>query len=58
MRKSYRLYEHVELADEAWRHILKNHPEVEHHRERILATVREPDILTNGEAGELWALRR
>ena len=49
---------HVELADEAWRHILRNHPEVQHYRERILATVREPDVLANGEAGELWALRR
>lgn len=49
---------YVELTDEAWRHILKNHPEIQHHKDRVLETVREPDVLADGEAGELWALRR
>jgi len=31
---------------------------VQQHKARILATVREPDILAKGEAGELWALKR
>ena len=51
-------FQHVVLADEAWRHILMNHPEIKHHKERVLETAREPDVLAEGEAGELWALRR
>jgi len=50
-------FQHVVVADEAWRHILMNHPEIKHHKERVLETARESDVLAEGEAGELWALR-
>lgn len=48
----------VRLTNDAWRHIAKNHPEIQGWKLRILETVKNPDVLADGEAGELWALKR
>jgi hypothetical protein len=48
----------VRLTNDAWRHIARNHPEIQGWKSRILETVSEPDVLAVGEAGELWALKR
>ncbi len=58
--KPYRTAKHeaVRLTESAWTHILRNHPEIQSYKDRIFETVRKPEILAEGEAGELWALRR
>jgi len=48
----------VKLSNQAWRHIIENHPEIQGWKSRILETAKQPDILAEGEAGELWALKR
>lgn len=48
----------VRLTNDAWRHIAKNHPEIQDWKSRVLETAGEPDVLAVGEAGEFWALKR
>ncbi len=47
----------VRLSDERWRHIVSRHPEVEGQRERVLEALAEPDIIQQGDLGELLAIR-
>ncbi len=35
----------IELTDERWRHIIREHPEVEQYRERIQEVLSDPDYV-------------
>ena len=47
----------VRLTEERWQHIVYRHPEMAHERERVLRTVAEPDMIQEGDFGELLAIR-
>ncbi len=47
----------IRLTEERWRHIVRRHPEMGHQRERVLETLVEPDIIQQGDFGELLAIR-
>lgn len=47
----------LRLTEERWRHIVQNHPEVTTLRDQILETVAHPDVIQEGDYGELLALR-
>ena len=46
----------IRLTDERWQHILRRHPEMLGARDRVLETVAEPELLQEGDFGELLAL--
>lgn len=47
----------VRLTDERWQHIIRRHAEMGDQRERVLETVAEPDMIQQGDFGELLAVR-
>lgn len=47
----------IRLTDEPWAHMMSRHPELSDQRERVLETLREPDMLQQGDFGELLAIR-
>lgn len=47
----------VRLTDERWQHIVRRHPEIDGQRERVLEAVSEPDLIRQGDFGELLAVR-
>ncbi|MDT4896397.1 MAG: hypothetical protein QOH25_1474 [Acidobacteriota bacterium] len=47
----------IRLTDERWSHIERRHPEMSDQRERVLETVQEPDMIQQGDFGELLAIR-
>ena len=47
----------IRLTDERWKHVSKNHPEVAPMRQEILETIAEPDVIQEGDSGELIAIR-
>ena len=47
----------VRLTEERWQHILRRHPEMVDQRERILETIAEPDMIQEGDFGEMLAVR-
>lgn len=47
----------VRLTEERWQHIVRRHPEMDDQRERVLETVTEPDMIQQGDFGELLAIR-
>ena len=47
----------VRLTEERWQHIVRRHPEMDGQRERVLETVAEPDMIQQGDFGELLAVR-
>lgn len=47
----------IRLTDERWKHIAGNHPEVSLMRQEILETLAEPDLIQEGDSGELVAIR-
>jgi len=47
----------VRLTEERWQHIVRRHPEMYDQRERVLETVTEPDMIQQGDFGELLAIR-
>ena len=48
----------IRLTDERWRHIEERHPELSGQRDRVLETVAEPEVIQEGDSGELLAVRR
>jgi uncharacterized protein YuzE len=46
------------VTEERWRHIVHRQPEMEGERERVLETVADPDLIQQGDLGELLAIRR
>ena len=47
----------IRLTDERWKHISRNHPEVAPMLQEILETIAEPDVIQEGDSGELIAIR-
>jgi hypothetical protein len=47
----------VRLTNERWEHIIKRHPEMEGQKERVLQTVKGPQLIQKGDFGELIAIR-
>lgn len=47
----------IRLTIERWNHIVKRHPELHNQKDRLLECVASPDLIQNGDFGELIALR-
>lgn len=47
----------VRLTAERWQHITRRHPEMVEQRERVLETLAEPELIQQGDYGELLAIR-
>ena len=47
----------IRLTDERWHHILERHPELAGRREDVLETLARPDMIQQGDRGELLAIR-
>ena len=47
----------IRLTEERWSHIVHRHPEMNNQRERVLETLQEPDMIQQGDFGELLAIR-
>jgi len=47
----------IRLTAERWEHIVRRHPELVNIRDWILDTVREPELILEGDFGELLAAR-
>ena len=47
----------IRLTIERWKRIVTNHPEMDTQKERVLETVAEPDLIQEGDDGELLAVR-
>ncbi|MBI4641378.1 MAG: hypothetical protein HY731_11830 [Candidatus Tectomicrobia bacterium] len=43
----------IRLTDERWKHIMQRHTEMADQYERVLETVSEPDLIQEGDFGEL-----
>lgn len=46
----------IRLTDERWQHIVARHPEMATQRERVLETVGKPEMIQQGDYGELLAI--
>ncbi len=47
----------LRLSKERWNHIVLRHPEIDGQKERMLETVTDPDLIQQGDFGELIAIR-
>jgi hypothetical protein len=47
----------VRLTEERWNHIVSRHPEMLDCREQVLETLADPDMIQQGDFGELLAVR-
>ena len=47
----------VRLTLERWAHIIARHPEMDSQKERVIETLTEPEIIQQGDFGELVAIR-
>lgn len=47
----------IRLTEERWNHVRTRHPEMADQQDRILETVAEPEMVQEGDAGELLAIR-
>jgi len=47
----------VRLTEERWQHIVRRHPEMDNQRQRVLETLAEPDMIQQGDFGEVLAVR-
>ena len=45
------------LTEERWRHIVDQHPEMDSQQEKVLETLAEPDMIQEGDFGELLGVR-
>lgn len=48
----------LRLTEERWTHVRARHPEMSDQFERVLETLSQPDIVQQGDRGELLAIRR
>lgn len=46
----------IRLTEERWKHILLMHPSLINKQSQVLATVKNPDYILKGRAGELLAV--
>ncbi|MBI5788816.1 MAG: hypothetical protein HZA78_08190 [Candidatus Schekmanbacteria bacterium] len=47
----------IRLTQERWLHIVSRHPEMRLQQERVLETIEKPDLIQQGDFGELLAIR-
>lgn len=47
----------IRLTTERWAHIITQHPEIATQRDRVLETVKQPEMIQAGDFGELLAVR-
>jgi hypothetical protein len=47
----------IRLTEERWRHIVGQHPEMDGQRQKVLETLAGPDMIQEGDFGELLAVR-
>jgi hypothetical protein len=47
----------VRLTEERWQHIVQRHPEMLNQMSRVLETIEEPEMIQQGDFGELLAVR-
>lgn len=47
----------IRLSDERWSHIEKRHPELAGQEEKTMETISQPDMIQEGDSGELIALK-
>jgi len=47
----------VRLTTERWSHIIKRHPEMEGQKNNVLETIKEPELVQQGDFGEFIAIR-
>lgn len=47
----------LRLTKERWNHIVLRHPEMDGQKEQVLETVTKPDMIQQGDFGELIAIR-
>lgn len=47
----------LRLTKERWNHIVLRHPELNGQKEQVLETVTDPDLIQQGDFGELIAIR-
>lgn len=47
----------VRLTDERWQHVIRRHPEMSSQRDRVLETMTDPELIQQGDFGELLAVR-
>jgi hypothetical protein len=45
------------LTIERWDHIIKRHPEMDGEREKVLDTITDPDLIQQGDFGELIGIK-
>ena len=47
----------VRLTEERWQHIVRQHPEVDGQREKVLEALAEPDVVQKGDLDKLLAVK-
>lgn len=47
----------IRLTVERWNHIILRHPELDGQKEFVMQTVTDPDLIQQGDFGELIAIR-
>ncbi len=47
----------IRLTTERWKHITTRHPEMDGQKEHVLETLTDPDLIQEGDFGELIAMR-
>lgn len=47
----------IRLTEERWQHIIGRHPEMETQRAQVLETISKPELIQEGDFGELLAIR-
>ncbi|OGL43688.1 MAG: hypothetical protein A2161_21730 [Candidatus Schekmanbacteria bacterium RBG_13_48_7] len=45
------------LTAKRWYHIIEQHPEILEQREKVIETITDPDLILEGDCGELIALK-
>lgn len=47
----------IKLSLERWKHIVKRHPEMKGEKDKLFETIANPDLIQQGDYGELLAIR-
>ena len=47
----------IRLTGERWSHIIKRHPEMEGQKDKVLETIKKPELIQQGDFGEFIAIR-
>lgn len=47
----------IRLTQERWKHISLRHPELENQKEKVLETIKQPDLIQKGDFGSFLATK-